>query len=59
MGDFELSLYNSAGGLVHQSALIMDGHSIRIDLPDMQEGIYYLKVRGGSYQIATPLIIKK
>ena len=58
-GDLELSVYNSAGTLFIRKAVIPVGQEINVDLPEMHDGLYYLKIRGDSYQHVSPLIIQK
>ena len=58
-GSAQISIYNSSGVLLHRETRSMSGKELQLDLPDMQEGMYYLKIDGESIHSSLPLIIKK
>lgn len=59
IGSAEMKIYNSAGMLIDQKTIQLDGQKKQIDLPNINEGLYYLKIRGESFQASIPLIIEK
>jgi len=58
-GDCELSLFNSAGTLILRSTLHLNSQIVKIELPELQEGLYYLEINGNDHRSATPVLIKK
>jgi len=58
-GSIEMSVFNTAGMLIHQEKIhLKNARRAQIDLPDIQEGLYYLEIKGDSYHSYTSLIIK-
>lgn len=58
-GSLELELYNSAGVLVDKENIEAGGNKMEIELPDVGEGIYYLKIHGESIDSTLPLLIER
>jgi len=58
-GPVDVSVYNSRGVLIHRETRNLSGQELQLDLPDIQEGMYFLKVEGESINSSIPLIIKK
>ena len=59
IGSAEMKIYNSAGMLIDQETIHLNGQIAQIDLPNIKEGIYYLEIQGESLHATIPLIIEK
>ena len=56
-GLIEWEVFALTGELVRKETMIWSGHEASIDLLDIPEGIYYLKINAGSFNTTQPLII--
>ena len=56
-GLIEWEVFALTGELVRKETMIWSGHEASIDLLDISEGIYYLKINAGSFNTTQPLII--
>ena len=59
IGGLELEIYNSAGLLTDKETIEASGNIIQVVLPDIREGIYFLKIHGESIDSTLPLMIKR
>jgi hypothetical protein len=57
-GFAELTIFTSSGMLIHRENLRLTGQELQLHLPDIQEGVYFLKLDGESIHSSIPLIIK-
>jgi hypothetical protein len=58
-GSLEMEIYNSAGVLIDKETIEKSGNRMQIELQDIREGIYYLKIHGGSIDSTLPMIIER
>ncbi|MCP4314113.1 MAG: T9SS type A sorting domain-containing protein [Bacteroidetes bacterium] len=58
-GRVELEVFNAAGALVKREIRHFPGKEAAIDLSEASEGLYYINIKGTSFNITTPLIIIK
>ena len=58
-GRLELEVYNATGALVKREIRHCPGKEAAIDLSEASEGLYYINIKGTSFNITTPLIIIK
>ena len=59
IGGLEMEIYNSAGILIHKETIETSGNKLQIELPDIREGIYFMKIHGESIDTTLPLIIER
>ena len=55
--DVTINIYASQGSLVSQRMIRVTGREIRISLPELAEGYYYLEVRAETFQASESFII--
>jgi hypothetical protein len=55
--DMTINIYTSQGSLVSQRMIHVTGQEIRISLPELAEGYYYLEVRAETFQASESIII--
>ncbi len=55
--DVTINIYTSQGSLVSQRMIRVTGREVRISLPELAEGYYYLEVRAETFQASESFII--
>jgi len=58
-GSLDMEIYSSAGVLVDKETIEISGNNAHIELHDIQEGIYFLKIHGETVYSTLPLIVEK
>jgi len=58
-GTFDLEVYIATGAVVWKETRYFSGQEASLDLSDLPEGLYYLRIKGASFSSTQPLTIIK